>query len=200
MQDVSRRNLAHQTLSERDGAMMQRAVEYYKKNGTSNELMEAYYLLGSVYRDLHEAPKAMTSFQEGVNSADTLDGNCRYDILTRIHAQISELLIKQNSYRLAILEENRVSKYALLAHDTSYYFNSQWTKLGLHYHVKDYKCVANECWKLLKESTELNRYNEAAAMLIPSVLANVRIGQVDDAQRLLRIYEKYSGACIGRRN
>lgn len=193
MQDVSRRNLARQTLSERDGAMMQRAVEYYKKNGTSNELMEAYYLLGSVYRDLHEAPKAMTSFQEGVNSADTLDGNCRYDILTRIHAQISELLIKQNSYRLAILEENRVSKYALLANDTSYYFNSQWTKLGLHYHVKDYECVANECWKLLKESTELNRYNEAAAMLIPSVLANVRIGQVDDAQRLLRIYEKYSG-------
>ena len=193
MQGVSKRNLARQTLTERDDTMMQRVVSYYKKHGTSNELMEAYYLLGSVYRDLHEAPKAMSSFQEGVNSADTLDSNCRYDILTRIHAQVSELLIKQNSYRLAILEENRVSKYALLAHDTSYYFNSQWTRLGLHYHVKDYKCVANECWELLKESTELNRFNEAAGMLIPSVLANVRIGQTNDAQRLLSIYENYSG-------
>ena len=193
MQGVSRRNLARQTLTERDDAMMQRAVEYYKKHGTSNELMEAYYLLGSVYRDLHEAPKAMTSFQEGVNSADTLDKDCRYDILTRIHAQISELLVKQGSYRLAIQEEDKVSKYALLANDTSYYFNSQWTKLGLHYHVKDYAKAANGGWKLLEESKKLNRFNEAAGLLIPSVLANLRIGQDDNAKALISVYEKYSG-------
>ena len=62
MDDVSRRNLAYEPLTERDDTLMQRVVAYYLKHGTANELMEAYYLLGSVYRDLHEAPRAMDAF------------------------------------------------------------------------------------------------------------------------------------------
>ena len=41
MDDVSRRNLAYEPLTEHDDTMMQRVVAYYKKHGTSNEVMEA---------------------------------------------------------------------------------------------------------------------------------------------------------------
>ena len=56
MDDVSRRNLAYEPLTEHDDTMMQRVVAYYKEHGTNNDMMEAYYLLGSVYRDLRDAP------------------------------------------------------------------------------------------------------------------------------------------------
>lgn len=193
MEDVSERNRERRLLTEKDDTLMERVVAYYKEHGTANELMEAYYLHGSVFRDLCEAPKAMVSFQEGVNVADTLNESCRYDILTRIHAQISELLVKQCSYSLAIQEESRVAKYALLARDTSYYFNSLWTQLGMHYQIKDYECVADECWNLLEESAALNRYREAAGLLIPSVLANLKLGEIKKAETLINIYEEYSG-------
>ena len=59
MDDVSRRNKAYETLTAHDDTLMRRVVAYYDEHGTANERMEAYYLLGSVQRDLHDAPKAM---------------------------------------------------------------------------------------------------------------------------------------------
>ena len=41
MDDVSRWSLAYEPLTEHDDTMMQRVVAYYKKHGTSNEVMEA---------------------------------------------------------------------------------------------------------------------------------------------------------------
>lgn len=59
MDSVSRKNLAYEPLTEHDDTLMQHVVAYYEEHGTNNEQMEAYYLLGSVCRDLHEAPRAM---------------------------------------------------------------------------------------------------------------------------------------------
>ena len=69
MDDVSRRNLAYEPLTEHDDTMMQRVVAYYKEHGTAGDVMEAYYLQGSVCRDLREAPRAMEAFLNGINAA-----------------------------------------------------------------------------------------------------------------------------------
>lgn len=34
-------------------------VDYYEHHGTANDRMLAYYILGCVYRDMHEAPMAL---------------------------------------------------------------------------------------------------------------------------------------------
>jgi lipopolysaccharide biosynthesis regulator YciM len=46
-------------------------ADYYDRNGTANERMEAHYLLGCVYRDLGDAPRALTSYNNAVDCADT---------------------------------------------------------------------------------------------------------------------------------
>ena len=138
MDDVSRRNLAYEPLTERDDTMMQQVVAYYKEHGTANDRMEAYYLLGSVYRDLHEAPKAMEAFLNGINAADTTRKDCRYDILTRLYAQKGDIFYLQELYEQAIETDRIVQKYAILAKDTLFMVASNWGKLDKCYAFSDY--------------------------------------------------------------
>lgn len=193
MDDVSRRNLAYEPLTEHDDTMMQQVVAYYKEHGTANDRMEAYYLLGSVYRDLHEAPKAMEAFLNGISAADTTREDCRYDILARLYAQRYEILYRQSLYNQAA-EVNRMAyKYAVLAGDSLFVADALWKRMGICFANSDYQTIADECWSLLEESRRLGMYKHAASNLCTSVLANMELGRVEDAARLLAIYEQHSG-------
>ena len=193
MDDVSRRNLAYEPLTEHDDTMMQRAVTYYNKYGTRNEQMEAYYLLGSVYRDMHEAPKALEAFLNGINAADTTSADCRYDLLTRLYGQKSDILRTQNLYRQAIEADSLMCRYAVLAKDTLFMVAAQWGRLGKYFAFSDYQTVADECWEILEESKRMGLYDYGASWLCTSILANMELGRVEDAAKLLSIYEQHSG-------
>ena len=39
-------------------SVMKEVADWYDRHGTSNERMEAHYLLGCTYRDMGEAPRA----------------------------------------------------------------------------------------------------------------------------------------------
>lgn len=193
MDDVSRRNLAYEPLTERDDTMMQQVVAYYKEYGTANDRMEAYYLLGSVYRDLHEAPKAMEAFLNGISAADTTREDCRYDLLTRLYGQKSEILYNQSLHRQAIKADSLVYKYAVLAKDTMFIVAAQWKRLGKCFAICDYQTIANKCWEVLEESKKLGAFSYSTKHLCTSILANMELGRVEDAQKLLSIYEQHSG-------
>lgn len=193
MDDVSRRNLAYEPLTEHDDSMMQRVVAYYKEHGTSNDLMEAYYLLGSVYRDLHEAPKAMEAFLNGINAADTTSADCRYNLLARLYGQKSDILYRQNLYEQAIETERRVYKYAVLAKDTMLMVAAQYGILDKNFAYGNYQTIVDNCWDLLEESKQMGMYEFGTSYLCTSILANMELGRVEDAAKLLSIYEQHSG-------
>lgn len=193
MNDVAARNKAYQPLTERDDTMMQQVVVYYNKYGTPNKRMEAYYLLGSVYRDLHDAPKAMEAFLDGINAADTTSKDCRYDILVRLYGQRNDILCQQKLYKQAAEEILMIDKYSLLAKDTLYAMVAKWSHLGMLYKFEKYDTVADGCWRLLEECQSLGLYNYAASQLCTSILANVEVGRIEDARKLLSIYERDGG-------
>lgn len=193
MDEVRGRNMAYIPLTERDDSLMRRALVYYEEHGTSNELMEAYYLSGSAYRDLHEAPKALEAFLNGINAADLADENCRYDILARLYGQKSDIMYLQGIYNQAIEDNKNCYKYALLAKDTLFMVTAKWWNLGGHYALSDYKTIANECWDLLEESKRMGVYAYGTRWLCTCVLANIELGRVTDAAKLLSIYEQHSG-------
>ena len=195
MDDVSRRNLAYEPLTEHDDTMMQRVVAYYKEHGTVGDVMEAYYLLGSVYRDLHEAPRAMEAFLNGINAADTTSADCRYDLLTRLYGQKCDIQYQQSLYEQAIEANRLLYKYAVLAKDTLFMVAAQWRRMGGCYAFSDYQAVADECWDVLEESKRLGMYAYGASRLCTSILANMELGRVEDARKLLSIYEQHSG-CV----
>lgn len=64
-------------------SLMKKVVRFYESYGDKEKLMEAYYYLGSVYRDMRDAPQAIAAFQQ---AADVGENSQRYDVLGRIHS------------------------------------------------------------------------------------------------------------------
>lgn len=90
-------------------SLMKEVVHFYESHRNTEKLMEAYYYLGCVYRDMKDAPRAMVAFQKAIE----VGGNTqRYDILGRVYEEMGTILAYQSLY-----------EDALKAYKTSYAYN-----------------------------------------------------------------------------
>lgn len=100
-----------------DSIMLQ-VVDYYNHYGSANDRMLSYYLLGCVYRDMHEVPKALEYFNKAVQQADSKSVGCNNLTLSRVYGQMAVLFDLQHlPYQENDALDNAV-KYAYLAKDT----------------------------------------------------------------------------------
>lgn len=99
-------------------SIMKKVVAYYENHGTSNERMLAYYMLGCIYRDLHEAPIALEYYNKATEQADTTSQDCDYSTLYRIYSQMGVLFEKQYLFNQEFIAYNKATKYAYMAKDT----------------------------------------------------------------------------------
>lgn len=72
-------------------------VEFYEGYGDKAKLMMAYYYLGSVYRDMNDAPRALKAFQQTLD-IDYPD----YDLQVKAYSQMGTLFAYQKLYDEAI--------------------------------------------------------------------------------------------------
>lgn len=111
-----------------DSTMLE-VVDYYEQHGSANEKMLAYYILGCVYRDMHEAPMALEYYNKATELADTTAKDCDYATLCRIYSQMGFLFAKQYLPHQELASLDKAVKYAYLAKDTlnaiRYYQNKQ---------------------------------------------------------------------------
>ena len=111
-----------------DSTMLE-VVDYYEQHGSANEKMLAYYILGCVYRDMHEAPMALEYYNKATELADTTAKECDYATLCRIYSQMGFLFAKQHLPHQELASLDKAVKYAYLAKDTlnaiRYYQNKQ---------------------------------------------------------------------------
>ena len=99
-------------------SIMKEVVDYYDHHGSANERMLAYYVLGCVYRDLHEAPLALEKYNKATEFADTAANDCDYKTLSRIYYQMGILFDKQYLPYQELKAFDKAEKYAYLAKDT----------------------------------------------------------------------------------
>ena len=99
-------------------SIMKEIVDYYDRHGSANERMLANYVLGCVYRDMHEVPLALEYYNKAAEQADTTAADCDYGTLYRVYSQMGFLFSKQYlSYQL-LDAFGKAEKYAYLAKDT----------------------------------------------------------------------------------
>ena len=74
---------------------------YFEENGTAAEQQEAYYYMGSVYRDLNDYPNAVTYF---LKSAEVAENNSDIDsaLWKNAYSQLSYLYNQQLNYSSAL--------------------------------------------------------------------------------------------------
>ena len=97
---------------------MLRVVDYYDAHGTANEQMLAHYLLGCVYRDLGDAPRALECYHDAVSKADTTSAECDFQRLSRIYGQMADLFHAQRSPQFEKEAELNAVRMAWKAKDT----------------------------------------------------------------------------------
>ncbi len=121
---------------------MLRVVDYYDAHGSANEQMLAHYLLGCVYRDLGDAPRALECYYDAVSKADTTDADCDFQRLNRIYGQMANLFHAQRSPQFEKDAELNAIRMAWIAKDTLAvnYLNSH-KSANLLYHLEKSKNI-----------------------------------------------------------
>ena len=99
-------------------SVMKEVVDYYDNHGSANERMLANYVLGCVYRDMHEAPMALEYYNKAAEQADTTAADCDYGTLYRVYSQMGFLFSKQYLPYQELNAFDKAEKYAYLAKDT----------------------------------------------------------------------------------
>ena len=101
-------------------SIAQALVSYYNFWGNANERMMANYLLGCVYRDLGDSPRAIDAYQTAISKADTTNNNCDFYTLSSIYGQMADvyhnLLLLSNE----IFARTQASYYAFRANNLYY--------------------------------------------------------------------------------
>ncbi len=99
-------------------SIMKEVVDYYDRHGSANERMLANYVLGCVYRDMHEVPMALEYYNKATEQADTTAADCDYGTLYRVYSQMGFLFSKQYLLYQELNAFDKAEKYAYLAKDT----------------------------------------------------------------------------------
>ena len=99
-------------------SVMKEVVDYYEDHGSANQRMLANYVLGCVYRDMHEVPLALEYYNKATEQADTTAADCDYGTLYRVYSQMGFLFSKQYLLYQELNAFDKAEKYAYLAKDT----------------------------------------------------------------------------------
>lgn len=81
-------------------SIIKEVVRFYESYGDKDKLMEAFFYLGSVYRDMKDAPRALKAYRQ---AADVGKESKNYNLLRRIYAGIGYLFANQLLYEEAMI-------------------------------------------------------------------------------------------------
>ena len=175
-----------------DTAMLETLAEYYDNHGTANDRMLTQYIIGCSYIDRNDAPRALQSFQDAIEMADTTDTECDYGTLSRIYSQMSNILNDEMSFAYAIEAGKKSIRYALAAKDT---FNaiSGYSYLTASYYFTQPDSVLSVNLKAAEMYKEHGYIQDAAATYGIPIFLLIEKGKLKEAKPYMDLYETYSG-------
>ena len=182
----------------RSDSIQRMLVDYYEDHGTANERMLAHYLLGRAYYDMGEMPMSLYAYQMAL--ADTTGTEEDYYLLTRIHAQISNIFFKQNLIDDQLKHIELSVKYALLSHDTICAILNSTPKINAYERKGEIDSainVCNNCFRALK-SRAMQR--KAAQVVGTLAYLYVKKNEIEKAKESFDLYERESGYFDENRN
>lgn len=171
----------------------QALADYFDDNGTPNEQMLAYYLLGRAYYDIKEAPMALSSFLKASERADTTAADCDYKQLGIVYGQTSELFYQQNLMEQSLDYENKAIQYSWLGRDTLSAIMANVNKISTYLGFSQIDSAINLCEKTAFMAKEFGFPQVAFSTqgLIISYL--IERGDLKKAEQFMKGYESGSG-------
>lgn len=175
----------------RSDSIQRLLVDYYESHGTANERMLAHYLLGRAYYDMGEMPMALNAYQLAL--ADTSGTEKDYYLLTRIHAQISNIFFKQNLIDDQLKHIDLSVKYALLSHDTISAILNNAQKTYAYERKGEIDSALYYCQQSSMLAKKHGYQKLSAGILGGAITILVEKDSLDKAKTFMDIYEPESG-------
>jgi len=197
--EEQRRQLAELEEQNHSGQPMQNdslaeaLVAYFDCHGNANERMRAKYILGRTYYCLGELPRALETYYEAADCADTTASDCDFAKLSRIYAQRATIYYDQIQ-PLSQLENLRYAEYyAMKGRDTlmaidCYALQTDPYKL---WHKWDSIVYITETAS--ERFTKIGRKDRAVQVLYNEISALVKTGNYAKAKKTIDLYETQSG-------
>ena len=168
-------------------------VAYFDRHGNANERMRAKYILGRTYYCLGELPRALETYYEAADCADTTASDCDFAKLSRIHAQCASIFHKQIQPRSEMSELNLAEYYAWKSKDsiTAIECYSLLSSVYKSLNLSDSALLIAE--KAFSKFQSVNRLDKSALTLGPIITTLLQRGELEKARRYISIYELESG-------
>ena len=195
-----------------DAVTLRRAVAYYNSprwrffntirrlfvsplygRGGGGEALRAGYALGCVYRDLHEVPIAIITWEDAVAAADTTAADCDYATLYRVYGQMADVYRDQHLPEKHLEAQTKMSHYALLAGDTLLYIRGRLLLNSVYYTLGDTASIFTNSEAVRQQYLQLGLAKEAARVYPTPIHIAVESGQYDRARKMMDEYEHNSG-------
>ena len=168
-------------------------VSYFDKHGDANERMRAKYILGRTYYCLGELPRALETYYEAADCADTTAADCDYKVLSRVYGQGSSVFYDQVQPRSQLEMLRQARYYAIKAKDTlasiEYY-----AQMAGPYKLLSFPdsgvYITDSASRMFEE---IHRNDRMSQVRGNAILSLVMLGQLRKAKDYIDNYEAGSG-------
>ena len=159
---------------------------------TSNDRLRAHYALGSVYRDLHEAPAALLAWEDGIAAADTTSKNCDFATLARVYGQMADVYFRQYMPEKQLEACEHYCLYSLQSGDTLLYIQGLLQKNDAYLVMKDTSAIYRNT-EFVRQWYQVRGLDAEAAQVFPTVI-RLALDQHDyiKADSMMRDFERMS--------
>lgn len=190
---IKAKNLAYVPLEGKDTISVLDAIDYYQRKRNTEQVMLGYYLLGSIYRDLGDAPRGVEAFMKVTEAADTTKADCNYRLLARAEAQKSDMQRLQKVRPKAIESSYQAEYYSWKARDTTYAIQVAFETIGLHFLNGNKQPLIHQAPNLIQNCLERGDTSLAIYEAVGFAWDYLAIGMKDEAERMMQLYDRYDG-------
>ena len=150
-------------------------------------------MLGSIYRDMDNGPKAVRCYLEAIELADTTGNDCDYRTLFGIYGQLAGLYKEYSSPRESLKEFEKYILYSEKAGDTVSACFGHEAMIYLHYALGDTVSALSKVEDCRNRYLEHGMHEEAAGVYPVLIYVCIERGQFSKARYYMDIYERESG-------
>ena len=193
LQFVADCNSADTVFTERWLPTVDSLANFFRRYGTANERMTAYYLKGRVHHDIGEAPQALDAYQRATEQADTAQKDCNLRTLYAVYGQMAELFHAQYLPDNEMKALQTAERIAWKDKDTLAAIKAYELRIRPYYFQKDTNKILQVIEDTRKRYLQMGQHKEAAQAIFPIVTILLDRQQILEAKEYLDLYEKESG-------
>ena len=160
---------------------------------TANDRLRAHYALGCVYRDLHDAPVALLTWEDAIAAADTTAADCDFATLFRVYGQMADVYFRQYMPEKQLDASEQYCNFALQAGDTLSYIRGLLLRNDAFLALRDTAAIYRNIANVRRLYLQRGLKAEAAQVYPMAIRLAVEKQQLDSARAMIQVFEQESG-------